>query len=264
MTMYWIYDIPNWLLGLVTIVTFVVASIAGLLITRPISRRLLEGSTKHNDVVSYFIAAVGVLYGLALGLIAVATYANYTDVDGKAGKEAASIAALYRDLDSYPPTLRTRLETKLRDYTSFIIKKAWPAHRLGKVPAGGEEILEEFENLVGSYEPVTEGQKIAQTEVMRDVNDVVMNRGFRVQAVDSGLPAVLWGVVLIGAALNIGMMYLFWIDNIKLHAVLIGLFAATLGLLVFLTAAMDNPFRGEFSVSPGAYEEVLERVMKPM
>ncbi len=31
--------------------------------------------------------------------------------------------------------------------------------------------------------------------------------------------------------------------------------------LIFLTAAMDNPFRGEFSVSPDAYQEVLDEVM---
>jgi len=72
---------------------------------------------------------------------------------------------------------------------------------------------------------------------------------------------VLWCVVLIGAALNIGMTYLFWIDNVKLHALLVAAFSASIALLVFLTAAMDNPFRGQFSVSPDAYSDVLEKIM---
>jgi hypothetical protein len=33
--------------------------------------------------------------------------------------------------------------------------------------------------------------------------------------------------------------------------------------IVFLTAAMDNPFRGEFSVSSDAFQSILERVMVP-
>ena len=38
-------------------------------------------------------------------------------------------------------------------------------------------------------------------------------------------------------------------------------YASFIGLMVFLTAAMDNPFRGQFSVSPDAYQEVLDEVM---
>jgi hypothetical protein len=84
-----------------------------------------------------------------------------------------------------------------------------------------------------------------------------------VQSVGSGLPAALWIVVLVGAGLNIGLVYLFWVENRALHAVLVAGFAAFLALLIFLTAAMDNPYRGEFSVSPDAYQMALDQVMTP-
>ena len=45
---------------------------------------------KHNDVVSFFFAALGVFYGLAMGLIAVATWENYTEIDGVVSTEAAA------------------------------------------------------------------------------------------------------------------------------------------------------------------------------
>ena len=63
------------------------------------ARRVLGASGKHNDVVSYFFAGVGVFYGLALGLIAVATWEDFTGVDAIVGKEAAALAMLYRDFD---------------------------------------------------------------------------------------------------------------------------------------------------------------------
>src|SRR5690349_2107515 len=97
MTMYWIYDLPNWTLGV-------------LFATRPLVRRLLGPTANYNDVVSYFFAGIGVFYGLALGLIAVATWENYTDIDGVVGTEAAAVASFYRDLDGYPQPLRGRLE----------------------------------------------------------------------------------------------------------------------------------------------------------
>src|SRR5689334_7267767 len=103
--MYWIYDIPTWGLAVLTTVVLTGGSLAGLFATRKLARRLLGASTEHNDLVSYFVAAVGVFYGLALGLIAVATWEDFTDVDDLVSKEAASLAGLYRDLDAYPQPL---------------------------------------------------------------------------------------------------------------------------------------------------------------
>ena len=71
----------------------------------------------------------------------------------------------------------------------------------------------------------------------------------------------MWSVVIVGAMLNIALTYLFWSDNLAMHALLVGLLATFIALLVFLTAAMDNPFRGEFSISSEAFQGVLENVM---
>ena len=73
MTLYWIYDIPNWLLGILIVAIFVATSVTGLVLSRPLARRLLNGSSLDNDVVSWVFAGIGVFYGLAIGLIAVGT-----------------------------------------------------------------------------------------------------------------------------------------------------------------------------------------------
>ena len=77
------------------------------------------------------------------------------------------------------------------------------------------------------------------------------------------LPAALWAVVLGGAFLNIALNYLFWVENLKLHALLVSIFATFVALLLFLTAVMDNPFRGEFSVSSDSFQELLNEDMSP-
>ena len=41
------------------------------------------------------------------------------------------------------------------------------------------------------------------------------------------------------------------------------MFSGVLGLLIFLLAAMDNPFRGQISVGAEAFEMVYEQLMKP-
>jgi hypothetical protein len=114
-----------------------------------------------------------------------------------------------------------------------------------------------------TFEPTREREKIVHAEVVKSLHEVVQARRLRLSSVSTGLPASLWMVVVIGAILNTSLMYLFWVENVKLHALLVAIFATFVGLLLFLTAVMDNPFRGQFSVMPDNYQELLEKVMIP-
>jgi hypothetical protein len=260
-SMYWIYDIPNWELFLIMLAGFAVVSLFGLAATRPLVRRMVDGSDKYNDVTNFYFTAIGVLYGLTLGLIAVGTWQNFNDVDAKVAKEANSLGALYRDLDGYPAELRAEGEGLLTEYARVVLDKEWPAHRQGQVLDQGDQILEDLENKIMAFEPRTESQKISHAEVIQSLGELASNRSSRLQAVSVALPGVLWAVVLIGAVINVGITYLFWMDNLRLHALLVIAFSSALAMLIFLTAAMDNPFRGEFSVSSDAFQYVLEHVM---
>jgi hypothetical protein len=40
------------------------------------------------------------------------------------------------------------------------------------------------------------------------------------------------------------------------------IFSTILGLMIFMLAALDCPFRGELSISPEAFEIVYEQLMK--
>ncbi len=263
MTFYWIYDLANVQLGLLIISVCVFGSLLGLFATRPLVRRLLDGSDRYNDVVSWVFAGIGVFYGLALGLIAVGTWENFSGVDAQISAEAASIATLYNDLDGYPPPLRAKLEAELMTYTRFIVEKDWPAHRKGETNDEGTALLHDFEDHVVEFEPVKERDKIIHAEVIKTLDQVVDARRLRLSSVGTGLPAALWAVVLFGAVLNTSLLYLIWVESLKLQATLVAIFATFVALLLFLTAVMDNPFRGQFSVSPDNYQEVLDKVMTP-
>jgi hypothetical protein len=149
----------------------------------------------------------------------------------------------------------------LRDYTRHVIEKDWPAHRRGGTDEEGSNLLDVFEDKIMAFEPSNEREKIVHADIIHSLDGAVELRRLRLQAVSTGLPASLWSVVLIGALLNIALTYLFWVENRLLHAVLVSILATFIGLLIFLTAAMDNPFRGEFSVSPDVYQMVLDNVM---
>ena len=68
-------------------------------------------------------------------------------------------------------------------------------------------------------------------------------------------------VVAFGALLNI---MLIWMQDMERHVHLIlgGVLASILGGVIFLIAALDNPFRGEVSVGPDSIELAYQTGMK--
>jgi hypothetical protein len=77
----------------------------------------------------------------------------------------------------------------------------------------------------------------------------------RQHSVLTGIPPIMWYVVIIGAVINIGLLWLLDMDFIS-HMILGGLVSFFLGTVILLIVAMDNPFRGEVSVSPEPFEEL--------
>jgi hypothetical protein len=90
---------------------------------------------------------------------------------------------------------------------------------------------------------------------------MIMYRRNRLASVTSGLPDTLWWVVVVGALINIVIPWFLVYDRKLIQYLMILLMAATIGILIFLMGAMDNPFRGEFSVTPEAFE-LVHKMMK--
>lgn len=256
--MYWIYDIPTWLLGLLIVSTFVVTSLLGLIASRKWVAQSFNLSDETNEPVNGFFAGVGVMYSLLLGLVAVAAWQNFDSANSVASKEAALIAALYRDICAFPEPERHKLQDHLEKYLNFVVDVDFPAHQSGEVLTGGTILLSEFQGILTGFQPGSFNQQVLLSEAYAAYNKVIEARRTRVDSVNSGIPSVFWAVILGGAVLSVVLTYAFHLPTLKTHLFLTGAFSLFLGLVLFLIAAMDNPFRGEVSVSPESYAMVLQ------
>ena len=75
-------------------------------------------------------------------------------------------------------------------------------------------------------------------------------------------PPVVWTVIFGGSAIIPSLMWLFVAARKGLRNLLTTILAGLPGLLVFLLAVMDFPFRSEFGVSPDAFELVLQEILR--
>jgi len=71
-------------------------------------------------------------------------------------------------------------------------------------------------------------------------------------------------VILAGAAIGLSATFFFKVDDVRLHAVMVALLAAFIGLVIFMILAFDRPFRGDLGLDPGPYQQVHDVVMQDL
>jgi hypothetical protein len=236
-------------------------SLVGLFLARRFLIHRFHYGEAINDAVSGTVQAIGVFYGITVGLIAVGVWNTNTAAAELVSREASSIGSLYRDVSGYPSPLREELQGKLREYTVFIINEAWPAQQKGHHNFRGTPIMDEFQSKLYAFQPANAGQVALHNETVTAYNKLIDYRQLRIDAVNSGLSSTMWAVIWIGAAISIGVAYFYQIIDGKLHAVLIFLMAGFLALVIFMITINDRPFYGHNGISSTPYQLIFDRLM---
>ena len=197
-----------------------------------------------------------------LGLLAVDAYQALFEGGTIVSKEAAGLALLYLGTQGYPQPIRETLQADLREYTRTVIEESWPEQRKGVIPTGGIKPVTAFSNDLAVFKPKDKQEEIIHAETLRRFSNFLEMRRERISDIRTRIPPVLWWVVWIGALLNIVLIWMLYME-IHLHLILGGILSLFLGLMIFLVAALDNPFRGAVSVGPDDFQLVYDSFMKP-
>lgn len=259
----WLYDVAPPIAALIIVAFIELAALMGLVLVRRYLIPRLHYHEGANDAVSGTVQAIGVFYGITVGLIAVGVWNTSSNAAELVSKEATAIGALYRDVSGYPSPLREDLRTKLREYTVFVIEQAWPAQKKGQgqMVDSGTLLLDEFQYKLFAFQPGNVSQSLLHGETLRAYNNLIEYRRLRIDAVGGGLSKVMWAVIWVGAAISIGIAYFFNIPDIKLHAILVALMGGFLAMVLFMIIINDKPFYGVVSVAPDPYKLILERLI---
>lgn len=231
----------------------------GALFIRPVFQLWLRGQHRRNALIGYTLSSFSLFYGLLLGLLSLATYANSEDVGNAVKIEASNLATLYRDVSHYPGHTRYFLQDQIKNSTLYTIEEVWPAQQHGKTAEYDYMIVTSIHDNLMTFQPSSRAEEIMHAETLQRFSALIESRQLRQAGADKKIPLVLWYVVAAGAIINIG---LFWMFDMKfsMHIILGGSVAFFLSMMILIIIATDAPLRGDVSVPPGAYEKVLRNL----
>lgn len=243
------------------VLLFLGASWAILLLVRPWVRRAAANHEEWDRVLGYAMSSYGLFYGILLALIAVSVYENFERVDVIVLDEVSSLGALYRGMSGYPEGLATELQEHLRQYTLSVVTEDWPLQEQGIIPSEGNARVDHIQALLLSFEPASIGQQTLHNQVLSEFFEFLEARRARLDETDLALPTVMWVVLGIGAVINATMLALVEARNLRVHLIMSGIIAVFVSMLVFVTASMDHPYSGYVSISPEAFDNLLDQLM---
>ena len=247
------YDLAPDTITIIICSFFVLFTWSGILLIRPILRIFLRGEPRLNHVLGTFLSMFGIFYGILLGLLAVASYQNKVAVDRLIVQEATQINTIMRVASTFSDNRGKEIKDDLIEYTRFVIDEEWPVMRTGKIaPGGGVKVKKLMEDLV-KIKLLTPAEKNLHATAIDAVSKFLEFRVQRLYSAKSGIPGVMWFVVLFGAFLNIILILLFDM-KIMTQILLGGILSFFIGTVVSLIMILDHPLQGAHGIEPTPFQ----------
>jgi len=252
--MLWIYDYPNFLVGLFIVGLMVGVALGG----HRLFRQLVpwDCTEESNALALGMLAIVAMMLSLLLAFSSISVWEAYSSAEAAVTAEAGVSGELVRDLAVYGGPKAAAAREAVREYLREVIDSEWPAMAKG---GHSEEAAHKFNAIFRAetlLEPRTSREEIMLGEIWSKTNELNLHRRGRLNAAKgSAMPTALWGTLMLGILINFVLFYLLPVKSF--NDLLQGLYAGMLGLTLFFIIAMDRPFAGKVSVSPMPAEEAL-------
>ena len=262
MDLYWIYDLPILYLGLGLKVLFIAPSVAMLIATRGLIERHLQLSHDLDQSVSAVFGAIGMIFGLFLGLIAVEAWGNRDKLDDLISHEASSIIQLYRSVSVLSDPDQPAVLGEIRSYTQNLIDVVWPAYKRGEMIDGGEAMMTVIHQAITAMEPRVSDQAVAYEVAVSAFSDLARDRSLRIDTASISIPSPFWFVIMAGSLMSIPILYFLKVPSVRLHIIFILAYTFYLSGIVTLIAVLDNPMRSRLSASSEPFSRAIQAMNK--
>jgi hypothetical protein len=238
-------------LGLIIVGGFVLLAVIGLLVTRKLIPSLQ--TTGENEIAGVILGVLAAIYGIVLAFVIVSLFEDFKKTQGDVRTEASAISKVYRDSQAFSPKEAKRVRTAVGDYIYTVVHEEWLAMSHGKESVRAWSDLSNIYAALRTYEPVTTSQQVFYSETVARINDVTGARRERLNDNEESLPLTFEILLVGGAVLLLGFMFIFGMRSARLHATMVMAVAVLLGFNLLLALVLDYPFSGQVVVSNSSY-----------
>jgi hypothetical protein len=247
----------------VAVALIVIAASAGLAIAAMllVRRGAPDGSYFNDgDRAAGVFGVLATGFAVLLGLVVVLAFTSYDESRMGATTEALTVAQQHEVAHLLPPETGRRLAAELTCYGRSVIHEEWPRMQDGTQTDAMNPWGVALLRTLRAVDPRTASEQAAYSKWLDQRLDREAARSTRIHGATGVIPAPLWLVLYLTAAMIVGFMLLFADSGERafVQATLIGTVVAVIAATLLLIHFLDNPYRpGLGSLRPTAMARTL-------
>jgi Protein of unknown function (DUF4239) len=201
---------------------------------------------------------IGTAFAVLLAFVVLEAFGSFNDARGGAESEATSVVELSRDSEFFAPADRERFAGGLICYARAVISDEWPAMGRGERSQLVQGWVGDMGQALRQMDVRTPNQEAAFLEMLDQESTRVEGRRVRLSESIRALPAPVWFILGLGAALTIGFPLLFADrrESFLVEGSLIAAIAALVTAGLMLVWFLDHPYAND----PGSIKPTEMRI----
>lgn len=217
----------------------------------------------HNSVIGWQISILGVIYAVIIGFMVGSVWGNYQAAETNVESEANALVNLFRCANGLPPAQRDAIHNSAHAYATAVLTKEWPAMRRAEIPQAGTPYIRDMWRILVHTRAEDSVQQTSLSQSLVELSHVSLHRRVRILDSRSGMPNILWAVLLIGGAITTTACCLIGTENVALHFALIFALALLISITLVAIADIDRSFQGSVRVESSAFVRAQETMRTP-
>jgi hypothetical protein len=216
-----------------------------------------------RELAGSVIFRVSALHGLILALVFAEELVNLNSVEETASHEAATVADVFYDLQRYDEEATRPIRAELAAYVFAVSGEEWET-----LATHGQLSENAWARWIGAYEAILElePQGIVQRELkailLNDIREVSELRMARENAAGTGVNALFMAAAVLGVVLT--SMSFFTFPPNRTNVLLLSVFGAYTGVVIYFIVAFADPYLRPGSVEPLAFQRLLVGEVKEL
>ena len=233
-------------------ILIVAASVVFLLVLNRIWPR--DERREHNDIVGWQVTVVGTTYAVIIGFMLFAVWTDFEAARANAGAEANALVSISRLAEALPQPRRDAIQATAVQYATAMVKDEWPAMERGAPASYSQKLTEQlWAEIVPPDLDSQQPYRVALDHTITELTSLTEHRRQRQLESETGLPGILWAVLIAGAAITIASCCLFGAKSRTLHLLQVLALSSLVALALMATAQIDRPFQGDVHVEANAF-----------
>ncbi len=209
-----------------------------------------------------FFTIIGALLGLILAMVLVTIWQNYQEEKEHITSEVSSYTNAYRELEDLPGEVQDTARLYLKETVKYIIHDSWMQMAKGEEGVREKESLERLIAYISRVSEDNENIKLTRRNILEKLEFASDRRRSRnLKGVTDMIPEVMWWVIGVCSVISILCGFFFPIRPARLHAILVSMHSAMIGIIIYLILVMMYPYRAPNPITPAQFEKLLNKTL---